>query len=117
MMIFPSRTTTSSMPMISTRLPVGSREGPLVGKRVALIDEAPHGVGDIRTCGQIPGEALADRAAALEGAIGHQLDGVLGVQIHDGIEIARVVPLNVTIQQTLVETHRLLPTLLDIARP
>jgi hypothetical protein len=29
------------------------------------------------------------------------LDGVLGVQIHDGVDIARVVPLDVMLQEFL----------------
>src|SRR6266542_4148222 len=65
---------------------------------------------DPRT-GHLPVETLVDRAPALEGAFGHDLDGVLGVQIHDRIEITLVVQLDVLLQELPVGAHRLLLSL------
>ena len=102
------------MPLISTCLPVAGigvpfgsvsrppvcvpTKRPLVGERVALLDEAPHGVVDVRDRLQLLREPLADRVAALEDAVGHLLDGVLGVEVHDPVEIARVVALDITVE-------------------
>jgi hypothetical protein len=41
--------------------------------------------------------ATSARTSALEGALGHDLDGVLGVQLHDPVEVTGVVPLDVVI--------------------
>src|SRR4029453_3272195 len=62
---------------------VGSSEDPLVRERVALLDEALHRPLDVREPVQLLGETVADRVPALEDALGHELDGVLGVQLHD----------------------------------
>jgi hypothetical protein len=114
------------MPGISTRLPVAASsvpsgswsepvcpgEHPLVGERVALFDVADIAMGDIRECGQLPGETVLDCASALEGAVGHQLHGVLGVQIHHAVEITCVVQLDVSLQEASVTIHCPSPLLL-----
>src|SRR4029450_6949512 len=63
---------------------------------------------DIREPVQLLGETVADRVPTLEDALGHELDGVLGVQIHHGLEIALVVALDVVVQELAVGAHRLL---------
>src|SRR5262245_34321265 len=87
---------------------VGSSEDPLVGERVALLDEALHRPLDIREPVQLLGETVADRVPTLEDAVGHELDGIFRVEIHHGLEIALVVPLDVVVQELAVGAHRLL---------
>jgi hypothetical protein len=77
----------------------------LIGERVTLLDVADVAMGDIRERGQFRGETVVDCAAALEGAIRHQLGGVLGIQIHDAVEITRVVQLDIALQETSVDLH------------
>ena len=92
------------MPLISTRFPV------------AFLDEAVNDVVGVRERVQVPGEPLADRLPALEGAVMHSLHGVLGVQIHAGVEITPVVPLDVKLQELPIRTHCFL-LLFDSAHP
>ena len=63
-----------------------------------VLDEAHDGVGHIGDRLQLLREPLADRDAALEGPVGHPLDCVLGVEVHDAVEIAGVVALDVPVE-------------------
>jgi hypothetical protein len=80
-------------------------EHPLVCERVALLDVADIAMGDIRERSQLLGESVLDCASALEGAVGHQLRGVLCVQIHHAVEITCVVQLDVSLQEASVTIH------------
>src|SRR5262249_10088767 len=90
------------------RAGVRARERPLVRKRPAVADEALDDVVGVAERAQVPGEPFADRVQPFEEAVVHPLHGVLCVQIHARVEIARVVPLHVPLQELPVRLHRCL---------
>ena len=111
-MTFPARRTTISIPRTSTRLPVGELaavghpertrvrplEDPLVGERVALFDVADEPVMHVRGTDQLLRETGGDGVPSHERAVRHALDRVVGVQVHDPLEVSGVVPLDVLLQ-------------------
>jgi hypothetical protein len=82
---------------------------PLVSEQAALLEEAQDGVVYVRERGQLLCETPLDRASALEGAVRHQLHGVLGVEVHDSVEVTCVVELDVAVEDLPVITHRASP--------
>src|SRR5262245_2296146 len=80
-------------------------ERPFVCEEVTVFQEALDGPIDVRKRLELTCEPLADRASAFVETVRHQLDGVLCIQLHAPVEVARVVALDVTVENLAVCTH------------
>ena len=89
---------------------MGPAEPPLVGERVAVVDEARHAPTEIGEGGELACEAFANAATSLEEPVWHPLHSVIGVQIHDAVQVALLVELDIAVQDLLV-IHDSVPSL------